>query len=68
MGWTWTYSSDSDANLSPASGTREDFPSQADAESWIGENFRALLNEGVDKVTLLEDGAIAYTMSLHPSE
>jgi len=68
MGWTWTYSSENDADLSPTAGTREEFPSQADAESWLGENFRALLDEGVDNVTLLEDGAIAYTMSLHPSE
>jgi len=68
MGWTWTYSTSSDADLSPASGTREAFPSQADAESWLGENFRALLDEGVDNVTLLDDGSIAYTMSLHPAE
>jgi len=68
MGWTWKYSSESDADVFPPSGTREVFASQADAESWLGENFRALLEDGVDNVTLLDDGSIAYTMSLHPAE
>ena len=31
------------------------FASQGDAESWLGENWRALLAVGVDQVTLLED-------------
>lgn len=68
MGWTWKYSSETDADVFPKSGTREEFASQADAESWLGENFRALLDDGVDNVTLLDDGSIAYTMSLHPAE
>jgi hypothetical protein len=56
MGWTWTYANESGTAVSPASGTDEAFASQADAESWIGENFR----------TLLEDGSATYEMSLHP--
>ena len=66
MGWTWTYANESGTAVSPASGTGETFANQADAESWIGENFRALLEEDVDTVTLLEDGAVTYEMSLHP--
>jgi hypothetical protein len=66
MGWTWTYTNESGTTVSPASGTDEAFASQADAESWIGENFRTLLDEGVDTVTLLEDGSVTYEMSLHP--
>ena len=66
MGWTWTYANESGTAVSPASGTDEAFASQADAESWIGENFRTLLEEGVDTVTLLEDGSVTYEMSLHP--
>lgn len=43
------------------------FPSQADAESWVGESWRGLTAAGVDKVSLLRDGEIAYgPMSLHP--
>jgi hypothetical protein len=52
--------------VSPASGTGETFANQADAESWIGENFRTLVEEGVDTVTLLEDGSATYEMGLHP--
>ena len=43
------------------------FASPGDAESWVGEVFAALLAEGVDAVTLLEDGRRVYgPMSLHP--
>ena len=66
MGWTWTYANESGTAVSPAPGTDEAFASQADAESWIGEHFRTLLDEGVDTVTLLEDGSVTYEMSLHP--
>ena len=66
MGWTWTYANESGTAVSPASGTGEAFAGQADAEAWIGENFRTLLDEGVDTVRLLEDGSVTYEMSLHP--
>ncbi len=66
MGWTWTYANKSGTAVSPASGTDEAFASQADAESWLGENFRMLLNEGVDTVTLREDGSVTYEMGVHP--
>jgi hypothetical protein len=47
----------------------EEFSTQADAETWIGENWKDLLESGVDQVTLLEDGAVVYgPMSLHPVE
>lgn len=44
------------------------FHAQADAETWIGENWEPLLDLGVDSVTLVEDGAVVYgPMSLHPT-
>ena len=44
------------------------FPSQSDAESWIGEAWRDLLEEGVDQVTLFEaDREVYGPMSLHAS-
>ncbi len=47
----------------------ETFPSQSDAESWLGERWRALLESGVDQVTLLEDTRVTYgPMSLHPAD
>ena len=46
---------------------KESFGSQGDAESWIGENWRALLEAGVDQVSLLDEGRVEYgPMSLHP--
>ncbi|MCB0914671.1 MAG: hypothetical protein H6525_05200 [Actinobacteria bacterium] len=52
----------------PASATSEHFPSQADAETWVGETWRDLLGDGVDAVTLLSDGDVVYgPMSLHPA-
>lgn len=40
-----------------------------DAESWIGENWKALLEGGADQVRLLEDDTEIYgPMSLHADE
>ena len=44
----------------PAAASTEDFPNQGDAESWIGETWRALAEEGVAAVTLLEDERLVY--------
>ena len=69
MGWTWQYQTAQgepppDSIAQPADG----FPTQADAETWVGEFWRDLLAEGVDAVTLFEDGRLVYgPMSLHPS-
>ncbi len=66
MAWRWRYEK---TDSSPV--THEDeapsFSSQADAESWIGEEWEDLLKSGVDAVTLLEDDREVYgPMSLHP--
>jgi hypothetical protein len=43
------------------------FASQADAESWVGETWSELAEQGVDAVTLLEADRVVYgPMSLHP--
>ncbi len=50
----------------PSGGT---FPTQSEAESWLGEEWRALLDAGVDAVTLREgDGVVYGPMSLQPME
>ncbi len=42
------------------------FPSQAEAESWLGEAWRDLVDEGVDAVTLIHGEEVVYgPMSLH---
>lgn len=43
------------------------FPSQAEAETFIGETWRELLAAGVDQVNLFEGDRKVYgPMSLHP--
>ncbi|GAA1969195.1 hypothetical protein [Kitasatospora viridis] len=66
MAWTWKYLAADGAVAGPAE-PAEDFGSQGDAESWIGEEWKTLKADGVDRVVLLEDGAEIYTMSLQES-
>jgi hypothetical protein len=45
----------------------ESFPTQGDAETWIGETWRDLLDVGVTQVTLLDAGRRVYgPMGLRP--
>ena len=60
MAWKWTYD--------PTGGASAEFPSQADAEAWLGESWRDLLDGGVTAVTLREDDRDVYgPMSLEPA-
>jgi hypothetical protein len=58
MAWTWRLEDAEGAALSepvsPAHG------SQADAESWLGEEWRELREAGVAQVTLLDAGSKVY--------
>jgi hypothetical protein len=62
MSWTWRYEDSSGAPVEPAADapTVGDFPNQADAETWIGENWRELLAAGVAQVTLFEGDRKVY--------
>ncbi|RAG85352.1 hypothetical protein DN069_11865 [Streptacidiphilus pinicola] len=65
MVWTWRYEK-LDGSVVPASNGVEEFPTQGDAETWIGETWKELLADGIDQVVLLEDGEKIYgPMSLH---
>jgi hypothetical protein len=66
--WTWRYErTDGTVVTEIPGGAPEGFPAQSDAESWIGETWAALLEAGVDAVTLLEGERVVYgPMSLHP--
>ena len=65
--WTWRYERTDGSVVTDVPVGAPDFPAQADAESWIGETWAALLEGGVDAVTLLEDERVVYgPMSLHP--
>jgi len=78
MAWTWMLrdstgavtQSGSQYLVSPngqADGTVE-FDSQGDAESFIGESWRALLTAGVDSVVLYDGDKVVYEMSLQPPQ
>jgi hypothetical protein len=67
VGWTWRYENTDGAVVTPDDAPMtENFPTQGDAETWLGEIWRELLDAGVDAVVLLEDGREIYgPMSLH---
>jgi hypothetical protein len=69
MTWTWQLEKADGTVLAARGLPAEIFPSQSDAESWLGENWRGLLEAGVDQVTLREDDRTEYgPMSLRPAE
>jgi hypothetical protein len=67
--WTWRYEAADGSTMTGAELPRTGFPSQADAESWVGEAWHDLLAQGVEQVSLFNDGDLVYgPMSLHPLE
>ncbi|WP_214417296.1 hypothetical protein [Sphaerisporangium fuscum] len=60
MTWRWRYENANGGEVTDGLLPREIFASQADAESWLGENWRTLLSSGVEQVTLLEDDKVEY--------
>ncbi|MFI9718652.1 hypothetical protein ACIHFE_03215 [Streptomyces sp. NPDC052396] len=66
MAWVWRFEKTDGTEVPPAV-EPEEFTTQGDAESWIGEEWQALLDGGVDQVRLFEDGKEIYPapMSLH---
>lgn len=67
MAWTWRYLDEQGKPMQePASPS---FPAQADAESWVGEEWPGLADSGVGAVTLLEGDREVYgPMSLRPAD
>jgi hypothetical protein len=60
MAWTWTYADRDGAPASGAALVTTAFPTQSDAESWLGETWRELADAGVATVTLHEDDDVVY--------
>ena len=54
MPWTWRYEKADGTAITADELQEAIFASQGDAESWLGENWRALLAAGVDQVSLLD--------------
>ncbi|MGY1644080.1 hypothetical protein ACI782_23475 [Geodermatophilus sp. SYSU D00703] len=62
MGWYWRLEDPSGAEVDPASVGVEipDSENQGDAESWLGEHWRVLLERGVATVTLFDGDQEVY--------
>ncbi|MFF4493321.1 hypothetical protein [Streptomyces sp. NPDC001546] len=63
MAWTWRFENADGSETTPAV-EPEEFTTQGDAESWIGEVWKELLDGGAERVTLFEDDTQIYAMSL----
>jgi hypothetical protein len=67
MTWSWRFETTDGTVVDGV--TTEKFPSQADAESWIGESWQEVAETGVDQVVLLEGDREVYgPMSLHAAD
>ncbi|MEI2819674.1 MAG: hypothetical protein V9E81_05450 [Marmoricola sp.] len=56
--WWWRHETAAGEEI--ASGERHDFPTRGDAESWLGECWSDLAENGVEAVTLFEDDRLVY--------
>jgi len=67
--WSWLFL-DAHGDAMEGEGlTTTGFPTQSDAESYLGESWRDLLAAGVEAVTLRENGSVVYgPMSLRAAE
>ncbi len=65
--WRWRLHDQAGTALSDdVAADNPRFTSQSDAETWLGESWRDLVDAGVDSVTLLEaDREVYGPMSLH---
>ncbi|MFC7330400.1 hypothetical protein [Marinactinospora rubrisoli] len=68
MAWSWRYESAEGTVLRDEALPAELFSSRGDAESWLGEFWKELRAGGAEQVTLLENDAAVYTMSLSGAE
>ena len=58
--WRWRLENADGVEVSSAVAGSSTFPSQSDAESWVGEVWRELVEDGVDAVTLFEGERLVY--------
>jgi len=61
MTWWWRLEDASGQEVAVSSEHADQrFPSQGDAESWVGEAWRELAEEGVVGVTLMDNERVVY--------
>ncbi len=70
MAWTWQLENAGGDLVEPAVlGASDAFPTQSEAESWVGEQWRDLLAVGVVAVFLYDGDRRVYgPMSLLPAD
>lgn len=59
MAWMWRFEKADGTEVPPAV-EPEEFTTQGDAESWVGEVWKELLAGGAHQVSLFEDGSKIY--------
>ncbi|MFC4906811.1 hypothetical protein [Actinomadura gamaensis] len=64
MTWRWRLEK-ADGTRASGEAEEETFGTQAAAETWLGEHWRELREDGVDTVVLLDGEETVYKMSLH---
>lgn len=57
--WWWRLEAADGSTVEPADG-RQEFPTRADAESWVGEFYEELADQGAAAVTLFEGDRQVY--------
>ncbi|AKU17167.1 hypothetical protein [Luteipulveratus mongoliensis] len=58
--WRWTYEDEAGQPVTGDTLVTTGFPTQSDAESWLGEQWRDLAEHSVSAVTLYEDDTVVY--------
>ncbi|MBA8794405.1 hypothetical protein FHX74_002024 [Friedmanniella endophytica] len=67
MSWTWSAEPDDGSVDLAGLGLDQQFPSQGEAESWLGEFYPGLMDAGVRAVSLFEaDRKVYGPMPLEP--
>lgn len=66
--WTWTYQGPGGGVPATGPTTSSAFPTQADAEAWLGQEWQELLDAGLESVTLTRGEEVVYgPMPLQPA-
>lgn len=66
--WTWSYEQADGTPIADLGMSSVTFPTQADAEAWLSQEWGTLADAGVEAVTLKRDDDPVYgPMSLSPA-
>ncbi|KUF15363.1 hypothetical protein [Streptomyces silvensis] len=57
--WTWRFEKADGTEVQPAV-RPEEFTTQGDAETWLGEHWKELAEGGAEQVSLFEDTSAIY--------